>query len=381
MPTATTDGEPTSGQAPPMSGQVAPMFAQVPSTEGLPRAFSIRNIRIEPNLVLAPMEGVTDLTFRRLIRQIGGAGLTVTEFIPAEGLRRDIPKVREMVQFDEDERPISVQVYGREPRALAEGARIAQDLGATILDFNMGCPSKKVCAHSGGSALMKEPELARDLVRAIRAAVQIPFTVKMRSGWDIQHKNAPEIAWMCQEEGAEMVTVHWRTRADGYGGGRELDTIRNVTERLSIPVLANGDIVDFESAVETLRFTGADGVMIGRGAIKNPWVFQQIAAQFRGAAPGEIDATERERVMLGYFAQIRDRFRHDRGALGRFKKIAKYFTHGVPYGSELREAVLHADTAEQAIEIVQVFFDKLRRYEHGEPAFRFREPLTVDADE
>ncbi len=331
----------------------------------LPQELYVRDVRIAPNLILAPMEGVTDLTFRRLIRQIGGTGLTVTEFIPAEGLRRDIPKIREMVQFDADERPISVQVYGRSSEALAEGAKIAQDLGATIVDFNMGCPSKKVCAHSGGSALMKEPELARQLVRAIRGAVSVPFTVKMRTGWDVQHKNAVEIAYMCQEEGAEMVTVHWRTRADLYGGVRELDTIRQVKDRLKIPVIANGDIVDYESAMDTLRKTGADGVMIGRGAIKNPWVFKQIAAQMRGEPPCVVDTDEREMVMLGYFQQIRDRFQHDRGALGRFKKIAKYFTHGVPYGSELREGVLHAQEVTEAIEVVHRFFDRLRRYEAG----------------
>jgi nifR3 family TIM-barrel protein len=330
-----------------------------------PGELYIRDVRVAPNLVLAPMEGVTDLTFRRLIRQIGGCGLTVTEFIPAEGLRRDVPRIREMVQFDLDERPISIQIYGRDAGALAEGAKIAQDLGADILDFNMGCPSKKVCAHSGGSALMKEPDLARHLVRNIRAAVSIPFTVKMRSGWDLQHKNAPEIAWMCQEEGAEMVTVHWRTRTDGYGGVRELDTIAAVKAKLRVPVLANGDIVDYESVVETLERTGADGVMIGRGAIKNPWVFAQVSARMRGEPVPVIDADERERVMLGYFSAIRDRFQHDRGALGRFKKIAKYFTHGVAYGSELRYRVLHAQEVEEVIRETRDFFDKLRGYEAG----------------
>jgi tRNA-dihydrouridine synthase B len=331
----------------------------------IPRELKIRDIRIAPNLVLAPMEGVTDLTFRRLIRTIGGAGLTVTEFIPAEGLRRDIPRVLEMVQFDPDEHPISIQLYGRTPEALAEGAKIAQDLGADIVDFNMGCPSKKVCSHSGGSALMKEPELARSLITAIRAAVTVPFTVKMRSGWDLQHKNAPDLAYMAQEEGVELVTVHWRTRTDGYGGVRELDTIRAVKDRLRIPVLANGDILDHASFVDTLERTGADGGMIGRGAIKNPWVFKQIAAQVRGEPMPEVDSTERQRVMLGYFADIRDKFRHDHGALGRFKKIAKYFTHGVPYGSELRESVLHAMTADAAIAEVNAFFDKLRAWEAG----------------
>lgn len=333
--------------------------------EGLPTSLRVRDIVVAPNLILAPMEGVTDLTFRRLVRTIGGTGLTVTEFVPAEGLRRDIPRVKDMVRFDPDERPLSIQVYGRVPAALAEGAKIAQDLGADIVDLNMGCPSKKVCAHSGGSALMKEPELARDLVRAIRGAVTIPFTVKMRSGWDRDHKNAPDVAWMCQEEGVEMVTVHWRTRTDGYGGVRELDTIAAVKDRLRIPVIANGDIVDAASAADTLRRTGADGVMIGRGAIKNPWVFKQIRAVMRGEAPIVVDAAERERVLLGYFADIRTRFAYDRGALGRFKKIANYFTHGVPYGSLLREAVLHAQGVDEAIDVVQGFFAKLRVWESG----------------
>jgi tRNA-dihydrouridine synthase B len=339
--------------------------------EGLPTELRLRHLTLRPNLVLAPMEGVTDLTFRRLIRTIGGTGLTVTEFIPAEGLRRDIPRVLEMVQFDPDERPVSIQLYGRTAEALAEGARIVEDLGADIVDFNMGCPSKKVCAHSGGSALMKEPELARALVRAIRGAVKIPFTVKMRSGWDHEHKNAPDIAWMCQEEGAELVTVHWRTRTDGYGGVRELDTIRAVKARLRIPVLANGDILDAASAAETLRATGADGVMIGRGAIKNPWVFKQIHAAMHGLPEVVVDADERERVLLGYFADIRDKFQHDKGALGRFKKIAKYFTHGVPYGSVLREGVLHAHTVDQALSVVHDFFDRLRRFQRGEEPHPF----------
>lgn len=349
----------------------------------VPRELYVRDVRVTPNLVLAPMEGVTDLTFRRLIRQIGGPGLVFTEFIPAEGLRRDIKKVREMVAFDEDEHPIAVQLYGRSAAALAEGAKIAEELGADIVDFNMGCPSKKVCAHSGGSALLKEPEIARELVRAIRAAVKVPFTVKMRTGWDPSHKNAPDVAWMCQEEGAEMVTVHWRTRADLYGGVRELDTIAEVKRRLRIPVLANGDVVDYESTIDTLTRTGADGVMIGRGAIKNPWVFKQIAARLRGESSLEVDANERERVMLGYFAAIRDRFGHDKGALGRFKKISKYFTHGVPYGSLLRVGVLHAHTADEAIGVVSEFFDRLRRWEAGEEPHPFNgappeEPVSAE---
>lgn len=329
----------------------------------------IRDVAVKPGLVLAPMEGVTDITFRRLIRQIGGCGLTCTEFIPARGVVESHKRVLDAVQFDEDESPLTIQVFGRDPEMLGEAARMVQDLGADIVDLNMGCPSKKVCAHSGGSALMKEPELARDIVRSMRAALTVPFTVKMRAGWDPDHKNAPELAQMCEDEGAEAVTVHWRTRTDLYGGTRELDTLAEVKRRLSIPVLANGDIVDVESARFTLDHTQCDGLMIGRGAIRDPWVFRKIEAHLLGLEPVTVDVTERERVLLGYFEGIRTRFQNDHGALGRMKKISRYFTEGVPFGREhLRPLIFHSHTAEQAIDQVQSFFHELREWEAGRPS-------------
>jgi len=326
----------------------------------------IGSVTITPNLVLAPMEGVTDTTFRRLIRQVGGCGLTVTEFVPARGLRDDIPRVLDMVQFDEDERPLAIQVYGRDPDTLAEGARIARDLGADIVDLNMGCPSKKVCAHSGGSALVREPELARAIVVAMRAAVSVPFTVKMRAGWDPEHLNATEIAWMCQEEGVDAVTVHWRTRAEKYGGVRDLRRIAAVVDRVDIPVLANGDVIDVPSALETLRATGAAGLTIGRGAIRDPWVFRAIEAALEGRPAPEITPDDRERVLLGYYQAIRTRCRNDLGALGRMKKIARYFTEGVEHGHVLRQAIWHSDTVEQAEARVRRFFDDLRAWQAGD---------------
>ncbi len=333
----------------------------------LPDHYYVRDIRIAPNLVLAPMEGVTDLTFRRLVRQVGGTGLTVTEFIASEALRRGVARTEEMARFDPDERPIAVQIYGRNPEAMAEAARIVEDSGATICDINMGCPSKKVCAHSGGSALMKDPELARDIVRAVRAAIRIPLTVKMRSGFDHEHRNAPDLAWMCQEEGAEAITIHWRTRADLYGGTRAVDKIAETKSRLRVPVIGNGDIVDAASARRMFEETGCDGVMIGRGAIKNPWVFLQIAQELRGEAPIVVDAVEKRRVLIGYFAGIQDHFRTDRGTLGRMKKIANYFTHGLPYGSELRTAFLHSRTIDEALEHTETYFERLAAFERGEP--------------
>jgi tRNA-dihydrouridine synthase B len=167
-----------------------------------PTHYNIRHLRIEPNVVLAPMEGVTDLTFRRLIRQIGGCGQTTTEFIASEGLKRGAARMEEMAKFDPDEHPVAIQIYGRSPESMAEAARIIEDSGADICDLNFGCPSKKVCAHSGGSALLKDMELATEIVRAVRKAISIPLTVKMRSGFDHTMRNAPEVAQMCQDEGA-----------------------------------------------------------------------------------------------------------------------------------------------------------------------------------
>jgi nifR3 family TIM-barrel protein len=332
----------------------------------LPNSYQVRDVRIFPNVVLAPMEGVTDLPFRRLIREIGGAGLTCTEFIASEGLKRGVGKMTEMAQFDPDESPISIQIYGRRPDVMAEAARIVQDMGPTIIDINMGCPSKKVCAHSGGSALMKDPKLARDIIRAVRQAVTIPMTVKMRSGFDHTQRNAPEIAYIAQEEGAEGITIHWRTRSDLYGGERAIDKIAETKSKLSIPVIGNGDVLDVASAIRMFEETGCDGVMVGRGAIRNPWSLLQIARHINGEPIGEVTAADRRRVLFGYLASIEGRFRSERGTLGRFKKISNYFTKGLPYGSEVRTLVLRSQSIEEAVTHLEVYFERLAQFEDGE---------------
>lgn len=328
----------------------------------------IRHIPIRHGLALAPMEGVTDVSFRRLVRAVGGCGLYVTEFIPARGLVEDHAAVRRMAELDDDEHPVGIQVFGRDPALLAEGARVAEALGADLVDLNMGCPSKKVCAHSGGSALMKEPPLVVEIVRAMRAAVSVPFTVKMRAGWDPDHRNAPELAHMCQEEGAEAVTVHWRTRTDGYGGERSWETVAAVKDRVSIPVIANGDIVDAQTAREALDATGADGLMIGRGAIRNPWVFHEIAHALHGAPAVLPDAADKERVLMAYLDEILDRFDNPRGALGRWKGIGKYFVQGLPQGHLVRTAFLRSQTVHEARDRLEAYFSCLRAWEQGDEA-------------
>ena len=304
--------------------------------------------------------------------------MTATEFIASEGLKRGVGKMHEMAQFDADESPISIQIYGRRPEVMAEAAKIVQDMGPSIVDINMGCPSKKVCAHSGGSALMKDPELARDIIRAVREAITIPLTVKMRSGFDHTQRNADEIAWIAQEEGAEAITIHWRTRSDLYGGERMVDKIRQTKDKLSIPVIGNGDVIDIPSAMRMFEETGCDGVMVGRGAIRNPWSLLQISQHLRGEEVTQITAADRRRVLLGYLEALNGRFRSERGTLGRFKKISNYFTKGLPYGGDVRTLVLRSQTIEEAVEHLEIYFERLSRFEAGESTV-FRTGRDMDA--
>ena len=340
--------------------------------DGLPLAYRVRDIRIFPNVVLAPMEGVTDLSFRRLVRAIGGAGLTCTEFLPSSGLAAATGPLRgraqRMADFDPDERPVSLQIYGRDPQTMADAARVVQDLGATLVDINMGCPSKKVCAHSGGSALMADLALAAQIVRAVRAAISAPLTVKMRSGFDRGHRNAAELAWICQEEGAEALTVHWRTREDLYGGTRAVDQIAAAKARVRVPVLGNGDVVDPRSARQMLEETGCDGVMVGRGAMRNPWSLRQIAESLLDVPLTVPTSDERERVLMGFLTTLRAEWGREGAALGRVKRVANHFCAGRPGGERyLRQAVLRAQTADEAEEAARGYFERLRAHEAGDP--------------
>ena len=318
--------------------------------------YFIRDICIDPPFVLAPMEGVTNKTFRRLIRSIGGQGLTYTEFVASKALKDRGKKALAMAEFDPDERPIAIQIYGNDPQIMAQAAQVVEDLGASIIDINMGCPSKKVCANSGGSALMKDPKHAAAIVRAVRAAISVPLTVKMRSGFDQTQRNAPELSYMCQEEGAEGITIHWRTREDRYGGERAIDKIAETKSKLSIPVIANGDIIDAESAVQMYRDTGCDGIMIGRGAIRNPWVFQEIKAILSGQKYIPPNPQERRVILERFIERYREDFRYEKHSIGKIKQIAKYFYSGLENGEDLRRSILRSKTVDEIESHIQDFF-------------------------
>lgn len=229
-----------------------------------------------PNpLIVAPMAGVTDRPFRLLCRRLG-AGLAVSEMVIADSKLWHTRKSRFRMDHQGEPEPRSVQIAGGDPKMLANAARLNAEFGAQIIDINMGCPAKKVCNKAAGSALMKDEGLVRDILQAVVAAVDIPVTLKMRTGWDRDHRNAPLIARMAEDAGIQALAVHGRTRADAYKGDAEYDTIAEVKSQVRIPVFANGDITSPEKARQVLRHTGADGLLIGRAAQGHPWIFREI---------------------------------------------------------------------------------------------------------
>ncbi|MBT9556393.1 MAG: tRNA-dihydrouridine synthase family protein [Myxococcales bacterium] len=309
-------------------------------TPGHPTSYRVRDTSIATNLVLAPMEGVTDVAFRRALRTVGGTGLVYSEFIASKGIARGDRNVWEVAAFDPEEVPIALQIYGREPELMAEAAHLLEAHGATILDINMGCPAKKVVCHSGGSSLMREPELALAIVRAVRRAVSIPLTVKMRTGFSPDQRNAPELARRFEGEGVDALTVHWRTRDDGYGGTRDVRAIAETVAAVSIPVLGNGDVIDIASADAMFRETGCAGVMIGRGALRNPWCFREIGAWLRGEVFSAPTAVEQLAFIETYVEALLAMFNPARGteeggrrrALGKLKQLIKLMAETLPDG-------------------------------------------------
>src|SRR5690242_395125 len=236
----------------------------------------IGSVELPSPFVVAPMAGMTDSAFRRLVKRHGGCGLVVTEMVSSEGLVRGIDRTLEYAEYTEEERPISIQIFGGDPEKMAAAAQIVEGMGADIVDVNMGCPVPKIAKHNAGCSLMREPEHAASVIAAMTKKVRIPVTVKMRAGWNDQSINAPDHAKRVEDAGAAAVAVHGRTAAQSYTGQSDWTLIDRVAESLSIPVLGSGDCVEPEQIVERMR-SNVSGVLVGRGVLRNPWILSQAA--------------------------------------------------------------------------------------------------------
>ena len=324
----------------------------------------IGNIKISPNLVLAPMAGVTDSSFRRLIKELTGVGLIVTEFISVEGLTRGNMRTHRMMKFLPEERPLSIQIFGYDDDRMVAAAEIIEEVGADIVDINCGCPAKKVVKGGGGSSLLKDLPQLEKILRRVRKAVSIPLTMKIRTGWDDSSINAIEVARIIEDCGGDMVAIHGRTRTQGYSGRANWDIIASVKRAVSIPVIGCGDVVTAEQAVERFKETGVDAVMIGRGAIANPWIFRQTAELMRGDRPHQPTLAEKQQVLHRYNELLRDEM-HERGLAGKLKQMCGYFTHGLAGGARLRERVFHSQTIAEIYEQIDEYFGSM--IERGVP--------------
>ena len=318
-----------------------------------PAELKIRDLTICPATLLAPMAGVTDTIFRRVIRGLGGCGLIMTEFTSAEGVTRNAAKTLRYLYYDEDEHPIAAQLFGANPEVMAAAAALVEDLGFDQVDVNLGCPAKKV-VKCGGSGLLRDLQQLENVLRAVRAAVKIPLTIKMRSGWDDSSVVAVEVARLAEGMGIEAVAVHPRTRLQGYSGQADWSLIARVKQAVKIPVIGNGDIRVPEDAERMVAETGCDAVMIGRTAATNPWIFRQMEQYFTSGNYGEPTEADRYRLLSGYFRSLMAAELPD--AIGKMKQFACWFTHGVHNGSDLRHQVHSSRTPAEVLDRVETFF-------------------------
>src|SRR5688572_6862676 len=326
------------------------------------KPFQIRDISIDPPLILSPMAGVTDYTFRRLIKRRGGVGLVVSEFISVEGLTRGNPKSKRQMRFDEDERPFAVQIFGGRPERMALGAEMAEEVGADILDVNCGCPAPKVVKNGGGSGLLRDLPRLEVILKEIKKTITIPLTLKLRTGYSDASINVVEAAKLAEQCGVEHIQVHGRTREQGYKGLANWDLIRQVKEAVSVPVSGNGDITTIQYGLDRWRETGTDGILIGRGAMQNPWIFRQFQDVLEGREPYQPDLKEKKDVLLEFFSMCREEM-PEIVSLGKMKQLAGQFTKGLVGGAQFRQTLYHSHSATEILDNITTYFETLESRE------------------
>jgi len=312
-------------------------------------------VTIDPPLVLGPMAGITDRQFRLVLRRIGGVGLVTMEFISSEALVRGNPRTRTLMHYCDEERPISIQIYGSDPDHMAEAAWVVQEIGAEVCDINMGCPANKVLKGCSGCALMGDLNLARRIISKVRRAIRIPLTVKFRTGLREDRLNFLELGRVCEGEGVTAVAMHGRTAGQMFSGRADWSLIARLKEVISIPVIGNGDVATAEDALRMLRETGCDGVMIGRASMKNPWIYRQTADLLAGRAPYEPTWEDRRDVILTHFGMLLGQ-EEPHFALHKLRTFTGWYTHGLPSGKRLRFRIGSLQNSEAFLEAVEDFF-------------------------
>lgn len=310
----------------------------------------IKDIEFENNIFLAPMAGIADRAFRELCINYG-AGYTVTEMVSSKGLTMGDKKSKELLTLGETENPAGAQIFGDDPEIMAQAAQKCLEFRPDIIDINMGCPAPKIAMNGGGASLMKNPKLAGEIVKAVRQAVDIPVTVKIRKGWDDESITAVELAQIAEKNGASAVTVHGRTRMQMYSGKVDYDIIAKVKKAVDIPVIANGDVTDEQSAAIMLEKTNADAIMIGRGALGNPWIFRRINAYLSECRVlPDVSINEKMAVMLKHIQKIIE-YKGEYTAMREARHHAAYYTKGIRGGAALRKEISTFEHFEQLEEL------------------------------
>ena len=328
----------------------------------------IGEIKLAAPLALAPMAGITDLPFRLICRRLG-CGMTVSEMVSAKGLLYKNVKTTEMLRIDDGERPTAIQLFGSVPEELAEAARMVEASGADMIDFNMGCPVPKIVNNGEGSALMKQPQLAHDILAAMVKAVKIPVTVKFRAGWDDSNRNSVEIAKAVEAAGVSAVAVHGRTRQQFYEGKADWGIIAEVKQAVKVPVFGNGDIFTVEDGLRMLAETGVDGLMIGRGADGNPWIFRELAAVLRGEERPAAPALQERLAQAAEHLDMLIDYKGEHISVKEMRRHISAYLKGLPHAAEFRGRFHKVDTREQFMELLAEYAACAAHYYEAEKHF------------
>jgi nifR3 family TIM-barrel protein len=324
--------------------------------QSLPTEYYVDHIRVAPNLTLAPMAGVTDSIFRRMILRLGGCGLVSTEMTNAASVSPKALSRHRLLDYLPEERPLTMQLSGNEPDLVAAAARTVEELGADILDINCGCPSPKVTGGGHGASLLRDLPKMGQLLKAVKATVQIPVTLKFRAGWDEGSLNFLDTAKLAEDAGVAAIALHPRTREQGYKGSADWSRVAAVKRAVSIPVIGSGDVKSAHDALLRLRDSGVDGVMIGRGAMENPWIFLQIAQLRRGETPFEPTPADKLDFLLRYM-DLCEAEMPERLALNKLKQLVGQFVVGLPNSSQFRVTVHRSTSPAEARSALEAYFE------------------------